>query len=179
MKHHAVVVLVHTLTSLCFTCAQLWEVYNERRCLRTFLGHGKAVRAIDFNYDGTRFLSCSYDRHIKLWDTETGGCISDGVGVVLLGIYHILSLSLSVLIALTSFVFSPLFCFICNLLCPNLLDLLCISITILLCLGKCISKFTNSKTPYCIRFNPDVDKANLFVVGCADKKIYTVRTYTP
>lgn len=41
-------------------------------------------------------------------------------------------------------------------------------------LGKCISRFTNSKTPYCIRFNPDEDKSNLFVVGCADKKIYTV-----
>ena len=44
-----------------------------------------------------------------------------------------------------------------------------------LCIGKCISRFTNSKTPYCIRFNPDEDKTNLFVVGCADKKIYTVR----
>ncbi len=41
--------------------------------------------------------------------------------------------------------------------------------------GKCISRFTNGKTPYCIKFNPDEDKQHLFVVGCADKKIYTVR----
>jgi len=40
--------------------------------------------------------------------------------------------------------------------------------------GKCLSRFTNSKTPYCIRFNPDPEKSHLFVVGCADKKIYTV-----
>ena len=37
-----------------------------------FIGHSKAVRDICFNTDGTQFLSCGYDRWIKLWDTETG-----------------------------------------------------------------------------------------------------------
>ena len=37
-----------------------------------FTGHSKAVRDICFNNDGTKFLSCGYDRWIKLWDTETG-----------------------------------------------------------------------------------------------------------
>lgn len=55
---------------------KLWEVYNERRCVRTFSGHRQAVRDVGFNNKGTQFLSAAYDRYIKLWDTETGDVIS-------------------------------------------------------------------------------------------------------
>eukprot|EP00106_Octopus_bimaculoides_P004033 XP_014771475.1 PREDICTED: pre-mRNA-processing factor 17-like [Octopus bimaculoides] len=87
---------------------KIWEVYNQRRCVRTYLGHKQAVRDICFNNDGTSFLSCAYDRYCKLWDTET---------------------------------------------------------------GKCISPFSSRKVPYCVKFNPDEDKQNLFVAGTSDKKI--------
>ena len=40
--------------------------------------------------------------------------------------------------------------------------------------GDCLGRFTTQKTPYCVKFNPDDDKQHLFVVGCSDKKIYTV-----
>ncbi|XP_070567787.1 pre-mRNA-processing factor 17-like [Ptychodera flava] len=90
------------------TKIKLWEFYNNRRVLRTFLGHKQAVRDACFNNDGTKFLSAGYDKYLKLWDTET---------------------------------------------------------------GKCISRFTNRKVPYCVKFNPAEDKQNLFVAGMSDKKI--------
>lgn len=40
------------------------------------MGHYRAVKDVAFNNDGTHFLSASYDKQIKLWDTETGQCIS-------------------------------------------------------------------------------------------------------
>uniref|UniRef100_H3AT29 Pre-mRNA-processing factor 17 n=1 Tax=Latimeria chalumnae TaxID=7897 RepID=H3AT29_LATCH len=99
----------HLLLSCSMDCKiKLWEVYNERRCIRTFIGHSKAVRDICYNNAGSQFLSAAYDRYLKLWDTET---------------------------------------------------------------GQCISRFTNRKVPYCVKFNPDEDKQSLFVAGMSDKKI--------
>ncbi|KAG8994713.1 hypothetical protein FRB94_009691 [Tulasnella sp. JGI-2019a] len=57
------------------TKIKLWDVYQEGNCLRTFMGHHKAVKDVTFSNDGKRFLSCGYDRQMKLWDTETGQCI--------------------------------------------------------------------------------------------------------
>ena len=55
---------------------KIWDVYHDREQLRIISGHDKSVKDIDFNPTGTKFLSTSYDKMIKLWDTETGKCIS-------------------------------------------------------------------------------------------------------
>lgn len=53
---------------------KLWELYKERRLVRSYMGHRQAVRDIEFNNTGTQFLTASYDRYVKLWDTEIGKC---------------------------------------------------------------------------------------------------------
>ena len=68
------------LLKTCFTNTlwlfQIWEVYGQRRCIRSYIGHRQAVRDICFDNSGQNFLSASYDRFIKLWNTETGQCVS-------------------------------------------------------------------------------------------------------
>ena len=43
--------------------------------------------------------------------------------------------------------------------------------------GECISRFTSKKIPYCVKFNPDEEKQDLFVAGTSDKKIVCVSFY--
>ncbi|KAH8682552.1 WD40-repeat-containing domain protein [Xylariales sp. PMI_506] len=58
------------------TTVKIFDVYHQKELLRTYSGHTKAVADISFNNSGTQFLTASFDRMMKLWDTETGACIS-------------------------------------------------------------------------------------------------------
>ncbi|UZP33920.1 hypothetical protein NXS19_001736 [Fusarium pseudograminearum] len=58
------------------TTVKIFDMYHDRELLRTYHGHSKALSDICFNTSGTQFLSSSYDRMIKLWDTETGVCVN-------------------------------------------------------------------------------------------------------
>ena len=53
---------------------KLWDVYHNRELLRTYSGHTKSTVDVDFTPDGTKFVTASYDKQMKVWDTETGQC---------------------------------------------------------------------------------------------------------
>lgn len=55
---------------------KIWSVGRGYKCLRTYAGHAEGIRDICWNNDGSRFMSCSFDKYIKYWDTETGQVIS-------------------------------------------------------------------------------------------------------
>eukprot|EP00939_MAST-03C_sp_MAST-3C-sp1_P002737 g2737.t1 len=56
---------------------KIWNVHDKRHCMRTYMGHSEGVNDVSFSNDGDCFISSSLDRHIKLWDTETGKCRID------------------------------------------------------------------------------------------------------
>lgn len=49
---------------------------GARRLMRSYEGHSEAVRDACFSPDGLRFVTVSLDRHVKVWDTETGQVVS-------------------------------------------------------------------------------------------------------
>lgn len=53
-------------------CIRIWDFYHERKCLRDYQGHSKAINSLDFTTDGSNFVSSSFDKTIKLWGTESG-----------------------------------------------------------------------------------------------------------
>ena len=55
--------------------ARIWDLYHDRSLLRSYTGHSKAIRDANFDWNGRHFLTASYDKWTRLWDTETGACI--------------------------------------------------------------------------------------------------------
>jgi len=54
---------------------KVWDVMGKRQVKRTYIGHSMGVRDAAFNQDGSKFLTASFDRFSRLWDTETGQAI--------------------------------------------------------------------------------------------------------
>ncbi len=55
---------------------KIWDAKEEFNLMRTYMGHSEGVRSMQFNNNGTRFLSSGFDRLVRLWDTESGQAVS-------------------------------------------------------------------------------------------------------
>ncbi|KAA8499867.1 Pre-mRNA-processing factor 17 [Porphyridium purpureum] len=58
---------------------KLWSTHPDTahgRCIRSYMGHAKAVRDVCFAGDSAHFLSAGFDGVVWYWDTETGQAIS-------------------------------------------------------------------------------------------------------
>jgi pre-mRNA-processing factor 17 len=51
---------------------KIWDVLNDRRCMRTYAGHSEAVKDCSLAPDASQFVSCGFDRFARVWDVETG-----------------------------------------------------------------------------------------------------------
>ncbi|SCW02289.1 LAFE_0F03158g1_1 [Lachancea fermentati] len=51
---------------------KLWDAYRSRELLRDYSGHSKAIRDTNFSGNAKQFISVSFDRSAKIWDTEIG-----------------------------------------------------------------------------------------------------------
>lgn len=51
---------------------RIWDFYHDRKCIRDFEGHSKAIKSLNFVADGKNFVSTSFDHTAKIWDTEKG-----------------------------------------------------------------------------------------------------------
>ena len=58
-----------------YLTVQLWAVLSSGTCLKTLVGHSRAVTAVLFSRDGTLVISCSYDSKCCVWDVLSGCCL--------------------------------------------------------------------------------------------------------
>ena len=49
--------------------------YTKFKCLKTLAGHSHNVYSVAYSPDGTKFISGSRDKTIKIWDANTGQCL--------------------------------------------------------------------------------------------------------
>jgi pre-mRNA-processing factor 17 len=126
--------------------------FLPKKLMHTYTGHTKALTKISwFPRSAHLFLSCAMDGKVKLWETHgQRRCImtflghKNAVRDVCFNRYGDKFLSAGYDRAL------------------KLWD----SET-----GQCIKRFNSKSVPFCINFNPDDERSNLFLSGMANKKI--------
>ena len=135
------------------------DCFIPKTVIHTWTGHTKGVNAIRlFPKSGHLMLSASMDSRVKLWDVyHEGKCLRTFMG-------HALSVrDVCFNNDGTRFLSAGYDRHI------KLWDTET---------GQCIQAFGSGQIPFCIKFNPDDDKQDIFLAGMSNKKIlqYDIRT---
>ena len=68
--------LIAVFTSLFVGFEKLNAQYVSKfKCLKTLKGHKYSIYSVAFSPDGTKIISGSGDKTIKIWDANTGQCL--------------------------------------------------------------------------------------------------------
>ena len=68
--------LIAVFTALFVGCDKpITENKDKVVCLQTLKGHSEGVLSVAYSPDGTKIISGSFDRTIKIWDANTGECL--------------------------------------------------------------------------------------------------------
>ncbi|KAK9466895.1 WD40-repeat-containing domain protein [Lipomyces arxii] len=58
---------------------EIWSVYDTKKAIK-LRGHEGSIFNVCFSKDGSKLISCSDDRSIRVWDLETQQCLAVGWG---------------------------------------------------------------------------------------------------
>jgi pre-mRNA-processing factor 17 len=54
---------------------KIWEASGKKRLIQTWNAHEKGVKDVNFSHDRLKIVSCGYDKHTRVFDTESGKCL--------------------------------------------------------------------------------------------------------
>ena len=51
---------------------KLWSVSKPKKLIRDYHNSNRALKYSKFSSDGSEFITCSFDKKVRIWDTESG-----------------------------------------------------------------------------------------------------------
>lgn len=55
--------------------SRIFRLYGKRKLMASYYGHQAAIKDLWMTKDAKQFITASFDRYCRYWDTETGKCL--------------------------------------------------------------------------------------------------------